>query len=162
MSVKNAENSLAPEARQTVQNAVEKAVAQAGENYEVVEIRYTKEFGKLNLTVFIWQPDEITLDDCEAVHNAVSDALDCLDELFPEEYILNVSSSGLDRPVVSDDDFRRALGTEIEVVADKEKFHGVLKSYDADSFTIVTGDKNPKDKTVLRNIKAKVQPYIRF
>lgn len=155
--------SLPLSTREAVEKAVSAAVTRAGAEYEIVEIRYTKEYGKLNVTVFVWKAeDDITLDDCEKVHNEVSDALDALDDLFDDDYILNVSSSGLDRPVVSDDDFRRALGTEIEVVADNEKFHGVLKSYDADSFTIVTGDKNPQDKTVLRNNKTKVQPYIRF
>ena len=96
--------------------------------YEIVEVRYTKEYGKFNLTVFIWHADEVTLDDCEKVHNAVSDALDAAEDLFPSDYILNVSSSGLDRPIVTDDDFRRALGTEIEAITPAETVRGTLST----------------------------------
>ena len=162
MSATDAAAFFSPEGREKVEKAIRSAVDGLS-GYETVEIRYTKEYGKLNLTVFIWKAeDDITLDDCETVHNAVSDVLDGLDDLFPDDYVLNVSSSGLDRPVVSDDDFCRALGTEIEVCSKEGKIHGILKEYSAQDFTIVTGDKNPKDKTISRNNKTKVQPSIRL
>ena len=115
-----------------------------------------------------WLNDEsgkihkITLDDCEKVHGAVSDALDTVAELFPDDYILNVSSSGLDRPIVTDDDFRRALGTEIEAITPDCTFRGTLTGYTAEDFTIVTLGKYEKEKTINRNNKTKVQPYIGF
>lgn len=161
MAAKDARDLLNAENRAEIERTVVGAVDSLG-GYETVEIRYTKEFGKLNLTVFIWNEDEITLDDCERVHNAVSDALDAKESLFPDDYVLNVSSSGLDRPIVTDDDFRRALGTEIEAVADREKTHGILKAYDAESFTLITDGRPPKEKIIFRNNKTKVQPYIRF
>lgn len=161
MTVKDACGMLSAENRAEIEKAVVRAVNSLG-GYETVEIRYTKEFGKLNLTVFIWHADEITLDDCEKVHNAVSDALDAEESMFPDDYVLNVSSQGLDRPIVTDDDFRRALGTEIEVLTDKDRTHGVLKAYDAESFTLGTDDKPKEEKIIFRNNKTKVQPYIRF
>lgn len=151
---------LSDDAKNVVENAINTAVSALGE-IEIVEIRYSTEYGKDNLTVFIWSPDGVDLDKCENVHNAVSDVLDGYEDLFPEDYVLNVSSSGLDRPIVTDDDFRRALGTEIEITADKKKFHGTLTSYDSDNATILTDGKSPKEITFSRNnIKAK--PYIRF
>lgn len=158
---KDARNTLSPEARDRIEKLVSDAVEALG-GYEIVEIRYTKEYGRFNLTVFIWHEDEVTLDDCEKVHGVVSDALDRAEELFPDEYVLNVSSSGLDRPIVTDDDFRRALGTEIEAIGADCTVRGVLKAYTPGSFTLETGGKYPKDKTIIRNNKTKVQPYIGF
>lgn len=159
---RDARSALSEDARSKIEKLVEDAVASLGADYETVEIRYTKEYGKFNLTVFIWHPDEITLDDCEKVHGAVSDALDTVAELFPDDYILNVSSSGLDRPIVTDDDFRRALGTEIEAITPDCTFRGTLTGYTAEDFTIVTLGKYEKEKTINRNNKTKVQPYIGF
>lgn len=148
------------DARLVIEKAITDAVSSVN-GVEVVEIRYSTEYGKENLTVFIWSKEGIDLDACETVHNAVSDALDAHEALFPEDYVLNVSSSGLDRPIVSDDDFRRALGTEVEIIADKKKSHGVLTAYDADTATLLTDGKTKKEITFTRNnIKAK--PYIRF
>jgi len=159
---------------------------------EVVEVKFSKEHGKLNVTVFIWKKGGIAFEDCEIAHNAVDVALDKLEDLFPSDYVLNVSSMGLDRKIVSDDDFRRATGTEIEVVEESGKQHGTLISYDAESFTIriaakkphpkaaandesgseaenneggaaKSGAKSPKDIQFDRNNgKTLVQPYIRF
>lgn len=159
---RDARSALSEDARSKIEKLVEDAVASLGADYETVEIRYTKEYGKFNLTVFIWHPDEVTLDDCEKVHGAVSDALDSVAELFPDDYILNVSSSGLDRPIVTDDDFRRALGTEIEAITPDCTFRGTLTGYTAEDFTIVTLGKYEKEKTINRNNKTKVQPYIGF
>ena len=159
---RDARSALSEDARSKIEKLVEDAVASLGADYETVEIRYTKEYGKFNLTVFIWHPDEVTLDDCEKVHGAVSDALDTVAELFPDDYILNVSSSGLDRPIVTDDDFRRALGTEIEAITPDCTFRGTLTGYTAEDFTIVTLGKCEKEKTINRNNKTKVQPYIGF
>lgn len=159
---RDARSALSEDARSKIEKLVEDAVASLGADYETVEVRYTKEYGKFNLTVFIWHPDEVTLDDCEKVHGAVSDALDTVAELFPDDYILNVSSSGLDRPIVTDDDFRRALGTEIEAITPDCTFRGTLTGYTAENFTIVTLGKYEKEKTINRNNKTKVQPYIGF
>ena len=159
---KDATRTLPQEARDRIERIVADTVTGVDSGFEVVEVRYTKEYGRFNLTVFIWHADEVTLDDCEKVHNALSDALDKVDDLFPDEYVLNVSSSGLDRLIVTDDDFRRALGTEIEAIAPECTYRGTLTAYTAEDFTILTGGKYEKEKTINRNNKTKVQPYIGF
>ena len=150
---------LSIEAKEIVEKSINETVASL--DYEVVEIKYSKEYGKFNLTVYLWSKDGIDLNVCESVHNALNVVLDKYEELFPEEYILNVSSSGLDRPIVTMDDFRRAIGTEIEVKDGKTKHHGVLLSHTEDSFVIRTTDKNSKEITLTKE-NVKIQPYIRF
>jgi ribosome maturation factor RimP len=150
---------LSTEAKEIVEKSINDTVVSL--DHEVVEVKYSKEYGKYNLTVYIWSKNGVDLNSCETIHNALSDSLDKYEELFPEEYVLNVSSSGLDRPIVSMDDFRRAMGTEIEVKQDKAKHHGILLSYTENDFVIRTTDKNPKEiKLTKENVK--IQPYIRF
>lgn len=53
----------------------------------------------------------VTLDDCQKVSEYVSGLLDVEDPL-PGAYSLEVSSPGLDRPLVTAEHFRRFLGSE--------------------------------------------------
>ena len=154
-----ADKFVSAEAAELIEKSITEVVEANG--YEVVEIKYFKEYGRYNLTVFIWSKGGVDLNGCETVHNALDPIMDKYEELFPEEYVLNVSSSGLDRPIVTMDDFRRALDTEIEVKDEKGKRHGKLISHDENSFTILTGDKNLKEITISKT-NVKIQPYIRF
>lgn len=155
---------LSADAKEIIEKSIIETVAPLG--FEVVEVRYFKEYGNYNVTVYLWCESGVDLNACETAHNALSTALDRYEELFPDNYVLNVSSQGLDRPIVTDDDFRRALNTEIEAVYQdngaKVKQHGTLLSYDAENFTLQTGGKTPKQVVITRNSTAKVQPYIRF
>lgn len=56
----------------------------------------------------------ITLDDCQKVSEYVSGLLDVEDPL-PGAYSLEVSSPGLDRPLVTAEHFRRFVGREVRV-----------------------------------------------
>lgn len=130
---------------------------------ELVDVAFYKQYGKLTVEAFLWKKEGISLNDCESVHNVLSDKLDSIEDEFIDDYVLNVSSSGLDRKLVTDDDFRRALDTEIECFDNqKNKMHGTLISYDAEQIVLKTDGKKPKEITLSRNILTKVQPYIRF
>lgn len=130
---------------------------------ELVDVSFYKQYGKLTIEAFLWKKEGISLNDCESVHNVLSDLLDTIDDDFADDYVLNVSSSGLDRKIVTDDDYRRALDTEIECVDNqKNKTHGILVAYDDEQITLKTDGKKPKEITLSRKILTKVQPYVRF
>lgn len=146
------------EVREMAQKAVD-----SFEGTELVDVSFYKQYGKLNVEVFLWKKQGISLNDCEAVHNVLSSLLDTVEDDFADDYVLNVSSSGLDRKIVTDDDYRRALDTEIECVDDKKnKTHGILVAYDAETATLKTEGKKPQNITLSRKTLTKVQPYIRF
>ena len=56
----------------------------------------------------------LTVDDCEKASQALSPVLD-LEEPVPEAYHLEISSPGIDRPLVRVSDFRRAIGHESRI-----------------------------------------------
>jgi ribosome maturation factor RimP len=58
---------------------------------------------------FIDQPGGISLDDCERFSKRFSVVLD-VEDCIPVTYILEVSSPGLDRPLVKEADYRRFTG----------------------------------------------------
>lgn len=154
---------VSAELAEKVKNLALAAAQSVGDGIELVDVSFYKQYGKLTVEAYLWKKEGIGLYDCEKVHNLFSASLDALEDDFSDDYVLNVSSSGLDRKIVTDDDYRRALGTEIECIdAQKNKTHGVLVSFDDENVVVKTDGKKPKDITLKRNLLTKVQPYVRF
>ncbi len=88
----------------------------ASHGVEIVDLVYRSQGKHSVLRIDIDRPGlpGVGLDDCEAVSRALEGALDAVDGL-PEAYDLQVSSPGLDRPIRSDDDFRRNTGRRVMV-----------------------------------------------
>ena len=112
--------------------------------FELVDVEYVKEAGCWYLRGYIDKPGGITVDDCEEVSRALSDLLD-EEDFISENYILEVSSPGLDRPLKKEKDFARSIGKDVEVklfkAINKEKeFVGILKAYDEDTVTLEMED----------------------
>jgi ribosome maturation factor RimP len=76
------------------------------------------------------RPDgTMTVEDCEAVSRAVSPVLD-LEDPVAEAYRLEISSPGIDRPLVRASDFRRWAGYEAKIelgvpLEGRKRFRGV-------------------------------------
>lgn len=132
--------------------------------YYFVDADLKKVYGQLTLTIYIDKTGGITLEDCENVSNAIDEPMDELDITNGESYNLNVSSPGLDRPLIKDIDFKRNIDNEIEVKFYKpfngvKKLVGVLTDYSQDSFTIlVDGEKQEINKKLV----ALATPVIKF
>ncbi|NLZ25779.1 MAG: ribosome maturation factor RimP [Clostridiales bacterium] len=139
-----------------------------GLGLELVEVNTAKEYGKLNLNIIIYKKGGITLNDLEAAHNAINEPLDALDDEIPGDYVLNVSSPGLDRPIVTTDDFRRAMDTEITVnlkekLEGKTRYEGKLVSYsDSEIELELNNKKQTKIIKISRTLIGKAMPLIKF
>ena len=141
---------------------IKPAVEELG--YEVVEIKFDKQYGTDTLTVFIYKKGGVDLTDCEKVSAVLDPILDECD-FGGEGYNFNVSSPGLDRPIVTADDYRRNEGEDIEVVfkvpqGKKKSAHGVLVGYDENKFVLrlSTG----KEAVYEKSCAAVVRPYVSF
>jgi ribosome maturation factor RimP len=64
--------------------------------------------------MFLDQPGGISLDDCERFSRQFSVILD-VEDWIPFSYTLEVSSPGINRPLVKESDFRRFCGKDIKV-----------------------------------------------
>ena len=98
----------------------------------------------------------------------MSRALDpILDEADPieQEYVLSVSSLGIDRPLKKDRDYERAMGKEMQVrlyapLEKKKEWIGELIGFDAETFTIRT--EKGEERTIMKKDCALIRPNIRF
>ncbi|KPU28176.1 hypothetical protein TR13x_02235 [Caloranaerobacter sp. TR13] len=109
-------------------------------NFELVDVEFVKEGSQRFLRIFIDKPGGITIEDCQKVSERISDRLDEIDPI-EENYYLEVSSPGLDRPLKTENDYKKSLGKEVEIslykpIEGRKKFIGKLKNYDKSTVTI--------------------------
>lgn len=116
--------------------------------YELVDIEFKTESGENFLRFFIYNEEGITIEDCEKVSRFLDVKLDELDPIN-KQYYLEVSSPDLNRPLKTDDDLRRNLGTKVEVglykkINGSKNYQGELISYDDDSITLEIDEEEVK------------------
>ena len=105
------------------------------------DAEYVKEGPDRVLRVYIDKEDGyIGTEDCAKVSRFLSDKLDELDPI-EDNYVLEVSSPGLDRELKKDEHFSRYIGEEVEVslykaIDGEKKLVGKLVSKDAEGLKI--------------------------
>ena len=112
--------------------------------YEIVLLEYSPRDGSGMLRLFIDGPDGIGLDDCEKVSREVAATLD-VEDVITQAYRLEISSPGLDRPLVKPEHYRRFKGEVAKIqtlapVAGRRRFQGVLLDATDDEVSIETPD----------------------
>lgn len=82
--------------------------------YELVLLEFAGAGGAGTLRLFIDSPGGINLGDCERVSREVAAVLDVEDPIHTA-YQLEVSSPGLDRPLVKPGHYRRFIGEQVKL-----------------------------------------------
>ncbi len=109
--------------------------------YELVGVELlSRGKGGTLLRIYIDQEDGITLDDCTAVSHQISGVLDVEDPV-KENYDLEVSSPGLDRPLFYKTDFDRFAGRKVRLklrtkLSGRRKYEGVLGGTQGDNLML--------------------------
>lgn len=121
----------------------EKISQVAAENgFIFVDLYFSPGKKKALLRVLVDSPGRITLDECSAFSRKVEDMIDR--ELFIDSpYILEVSSPGIGRKLVSDADWKRTVGRKLQVQLDEETFEDILTGYDGEFLIFDCGRKVP-------------------
>ena len=117
--------------------------------YELVEVRWGGSGRRPMLKLRIDRPDSIpgqgvTVDECAEVSRALESWLD-EHEGLSEQYVLEVSSPGLDRPIRTADDFRRNVGRRVivrthEPIDGRLEWKGVLSGLEGEHVRLVDDD----------------------
>lgn len=123
---------------QRVRSLIESIVAPLG--YELVDVSQLSEAGRWLLRVLIDREGGVTVGDCQRVSREIETPLD-VDELVPAACRLEVSSPGLDRPLVKERDFEKYAGREAKIetkdpIDGRRNFKGVLKGMDEGMISI--------------------------
>jgi ribosome maturation factor RimP len=112
----------------------------AGMGFRLVRVRFITG-GRPRLQVMAERADgSMTVDDCARLSQALSAVLDVEDPIHGE-YTLEVSSPGIDRPLVSLEDFARFSGraarAELKGLQDgRRRFRGVLRGIEGQNVLI--------------------------
>ncbi|WCS23394.1 ribosome maturation factor RimP [Methylobacterium sp. NMS14P] len=112
----------------------------AGLGFRLVRVRMSNVNG-CTVQIMAERPDgTFTIDDCEAVSRAISPILD-VDDPVGGAYNLEVSSPGIDRPLVRVSDFARWVGYEAKVelsppLDGRKRFRGILGAPDPTGTTV--------------------------
>lgn len=125
-----------------VATLAEPVVAELG--YRLVRIRISGSDG-CTVQIMAERPDgTMTVGDCEAVSRALSPVFDVADPI-ERAYRLEVSSPGMDRPLVRRSDFERFAGHAVKIemavaLAGRRRFRGELLGVEGDTARIRRDD----------------------
>ncbi len=121
--------------------------------YELVDVEYGKMGNDYVLSILVDKEGGITVEDTADLTDIISPLLDAISpDPFPDQYLLEVSSPGLERPLKTADSLKAAVGSYINVslykAIDKVKvFQGDLLAFDGKTLIIDYLDKT-RHKTV--------------
>lgn len=123
--------------------------------YELVDVEYGKMGGDYVLSIFVDKEGGISLQDTADLSEVISPILDTIKpDPFPEQYMLEVTSPGLERPLKTADAVKKAVGKYIHVklyqAIDKIKvFEGTLLSFDGTDLIMEYMDKTRKKEVTI-------------
>jgi len=124
---------------ETITTTIEPALTDMG--YELVRVSINgAEMQTVQIMAERADRANMTLDDCEKISHTASALLDVADP-FRGRWVLEVSSPGIDRPLVKPNDYDRFKGEEIKVelntdIDGRKRFKGVLKGIQGTKITM--------------------------
>ncbi len=164
-SFPKAEGSMSQhEKRLIVENGVAARVAAIVEpvvedlGFRLVRVRVTGQNG-CTVQIMAEKPDgTMGVDECEAVSRAVSPVLD-LEDPVDRAYYLEISSPGIDRPLVRLSDFDRWAGFEVKVemavpVEGRKRFRGMIRGTEGDCAVIDLADGKADEEVTAKLVVA--------
>lgn len=111
---------------------------------DIWDIRFVKEGTDWYLRIFIDKDGGVSIDDCVDLTHAITKPLDEADPIS-QSYLLEVSSPGVERELVTDRHFEKYIGADVMLrlirPIDKVRdFSGKLTAYDNGEITVLLGD----------------------
>ena len=121
---------------------IEKSINLIG--YELMEIECSPNKRGLKIVTFIDHSDGITMDDCVKATKVITPILELKED---DDYLLEVSSPGLNRKLITKEHFDRFRGQTIRIklknkADDRRNFKGQLKSRNGNKIEITEDNKD--------------------
>ena len=113
--------------------------------YELWGLSIGQQNNSLKFTLYIDSNSGINIDDCVKVSNQVSHILD-IDDDFNAEYILEVSSPGFDRVLITQDHFEKYINEKVKMklkwlVQNRKNIKGLITSVTSEH-VVISDDKD--------------------
>jgi ribosome maturation factor RimP len=148
------------ETRLVSEKGLEARVAQIVEpviddlGFDLVRVRITGTNG-CTVQIMAERPDgSMNIEGCESISRAVSPVLDVEDPV-DREYHLEVSSPGIDRPLVRKRDFTAWIGHEIKLelsvgIDGRRRFRGMIEAVEGDELLLALPDAPADQPSIVR------------
>ncbi len=115
----------------------------AAEGLELLDLEFVREHGSWVLRLFIDKPGAVVgIDECALASHAVDKALD-IEDVIPQEYSLEVSSPGLNRPLKKQAHYLAVQGKQVRIKTfaplfepPRKNFFGTLSNVSSDAVTV--------------------------
>ena len=122
-----------------ITNAIEPALTDMG--YDLVRVAINgAEMKTVQIMAERQDRKDMTVDDCEEISHTASALLD-VEDPFNGRWVLEISSPGIDRPLVKQADYDRFKGEEAKVellhdIEGRKRFKGILKGIQGSEITM--------------------------
>ena len=125
------------------------------DNTRVLNVNINKFSKDTKIQVMIDNKNGITVDECVRVSRITEDIIK-LDDGFKNEYTLEVTSPGINRPLFSEDDYKDNIGSKVKVSLKKmqnntKNIFGIIMEVVGES--VVIKSRNKSYKIEFENIK---------
>ena len=126
---------------------------------EVLDVDFSGETGSRTVRIYLDSVEEnagVAIEDCAAVSRALSDLLDVNDDVVRGQFMLEVSSPGLKRPLRLPSHFRRAVGERVRItltvqIDGRRRIKGSLERAD-DAVVVVVDDDGSRREISYKDI----------
>lgn len=106
------------------------------------------QYSKKDQTLTVLLDEKLSMDELEEVSNEISQLLDKYEDEFVDNYFLDVSTVGAERPIRNKEELKDAVGEYIYVKVKGNEYYGTLHSFENETLTLKVKDKT-REKDVL-------------
>lgn len=130
-------------------------------NLELYLTEYVKEGKDWFLRIYIDKEGGVNIQDCEDFSRFISERLDALDPI-ERNYYLEVSSPGMDRPLVKDSHYEKYSGSQVDInlykaVNGSKQLTGILKGLEDDRIAVeVDGETLLLERSAVTRVRLSV------
>lgn len=126
-----------------IENSIKKLIEPVVEEmgFELVEVEYLQAHGAWVLRLYVDKPGGISIDEITRVSREAGTILD-VEDIITGGYSLEVSSPGLERPLVKPEHFTRAIGKRARIrtkapIEGRKIFNGLIEGFSDGTLTFV-------------------------
>lgn len=105
------------------------------ESQFVVDVRLSSRKGPKKLLVVVDGDQGVNIDDCATISRRLSKALDDTG-LLRDQYLLEVSTPGVDQPLTLERQYRKHVGRRLRVTTDGATQEGLLEALGSDGIVL--------------------------
>ena len=116
-------------------------------------------YHKNDQTLTVLLDEKLNMDELEEISKKLSDYLDRFEDEFEDNYFLDVSNVGAERPIRNEEELKQAIGEYIYVKTKDNEYYGTFKSY---SNGVISLDVTEKNKTKNVSIEYKNTKKVRY